>query len=161
MSDLPAQYQSIPLTWLSGSERELRRLTHAICITEPKLFDNSQPVQVIYRAALPDRRGGLTKIFQAGGHINSGRLTSLCDLAFRLNKFTGLDWIKMQVIASYSRNGVTYRDHYQKKIGRLIVNVGVPSMHERADAYLTLLTWLSERLHDKEKFNRLMGIEMK
>src|SRR5262245_59746668 len=84
--------EEIPLTWLSGSEQELRRLTHAICCTAPSLVSIPASVTVLYRAAIPGKRGGVLSIANECHCGDIRRARSLCELAFRLNPFTGLVW---------------------------------------------------------------------
>jgi hypothetical protein len=148
----PAEAIDISSAWLKGSETQLRALTQAICYTEPGLFDEQQTVRIFYFAAQPGKRGGLQAVIRNREVIQSRRLMSLCDLAFRLNQFTGLRWQVMR------NNGPANRQsHFAKTLDKVMIELSPPSMHERADAMLTLIDWLDAQLHDEDKKKRLLG----
>lgn len=145
--DLPC----VPATWRGGSEEALRRLTRAICLTEPNLFEPEMPVVVVYRAELEGRRGGLQQIERGdaydGDHYTGRRAIALCELAFRLNPFTGTDWMD---------RSSSYHNHRQLQCSalRLKVEIDAPTGHETAEAFALLQDWLADRVHDPEKRSR-------
>ena len=144
--------EDIPHQFLTGSEEELRRLTLAIVQTEPGLFDtNLEPVTVTYRAKTPNKRGGMTRIEQKNASPAQGRITSLCDLAARLNTFTGIEW-KSRVP---NPNRLA---HWEKQIHRVRVVAHPPSAHERAESLLILAEWLEGKVREPKRL-RLLGIE--
>jgi len=137
-----------PLTWLSGSEADFRWLTKAICLTEPKLMDAEGPIVVVYRAEMKGRRGCFLHVERGtryqGDRYTSRRLMTLCELAFRLNPCTGTEW--------YDRSS-SYSNHrqLQESALRLKIEIETPTAHEKAEAYLTLLDWIEDKLHDPAK----------
>lgn len=142
--DLPR----IPLTWQGGSEEDFQRLTRAICMTEPGLFEAEGPFVALYRATSEWRRGGFVYVERGdsyeGDHYISRRLMALGDLIFRLNPCIGTDWFDRS--SSY-----TSHRQLQKSALRVKVEIEPPSAHEKAEAYLDLLDWLEDKLHDPEK----------
>jgi len=147
--DLP-----VPLAWLSGSEAQLRLLTRAICHTELDLFAEQGFVTVHYRLGTSRKRGAFLSIMQPESGLNatwkperpylSGRTTSLCALAFRLNPGVGSRW---------ARSGGHPADGLEMQIEaiRLVVKVEAPSAHDRAEAMITLIDYLDDKLHRPEK----------
>lgn len=133
--------KDIPLSWQSGSEKELRELAQAICLTEPGLFEGVDSVTLVFRSTTPYKRGGFRYVERDYERYTSRRLMSLCDLAFRLNPFTAMEWIE--------RPGV--RSNIQKAAKHVAVIVHPPSSHEKVEAFLTLTDWLEDTLHDLEK----------
>ena len=143
----------IPLAWQSGSEEELRRLTRAICHTEPDLFRGEKVVTVHYRLGTHRKRGAFLSIVQSEAkptawHSDtpyfSRRTTSLCNLAYRLNSGFGSRW---------ATSGGRPADGLDMQIEalRLQVRVEAPSAHDKAEAMLTLFELLGDRLHRPEK----------
>jgi len=150
----------VPMTWQFGSEEELRLLTRAICHTEPNLFAGRRSVMVYYRAATDLKRGGFLFIIRGDdrydpqGCVNfhhiTRRLTSLCELAFRLNSCAGTRWSEHW---GRSSDGM----EMQIEALRFQVTVEPPSAHDKAEALLTLEEWLDDKLHDPKK-RALAGI---
>ena len=56
----------------------------------------------------------------------------------------------MEWVPSY-----TEPDIYQKAAIKVMFTVEPPSAHEKAEAFLTLVGWLDDKLHDTEKRARL------
>ena len=141
--------QGIPLSWESGSEEEFRWLARAICLTEPDMFNGQEPVTLVYRTTTPYKRGGFRYVerkelqgaYSVDGRFTSRRLMSLCDLAFRLNPCIGMEWIDCPEA----------RGNIRKSAIRIQITVTPPSAHEKAEAYLTLMDWLDDKLYDTEK----------
>ena len=137
-----------PLTWLSGSEADFRWLTKAICLTEPGLMEGEAPIVVVYRAEMKGKRGCFLHVERGtryqGDRYTSRRLMTLCELAFRLNPCTGTEW--------YDRSS-SYSNHrqLQESALRLKIEIDTPTAHEKAEAYLTLLDWIEDKLHDPGK----------
>ncbi len=113
----PEYYRRVPRTWLQGSEEELRRLTRAICYSQPDLFEPPAPVTIVYRATLNQERGGFQFLYRMidgeRKKFTADRMVLLCELAFRLNPFTGMDWRRAQ---------------------RLEIKIAPPTAHEKAEA---------------------------
>lgn len=128
------EYRDIPLTWLSGSEEALRRLTRAICHTDPDLFQDKKSYTAVYRAGTVRRRSA----FLSG---STPRMTSLGELAIRLNPFIGERWVSPS----------SHLDLKQREPCRLRITVEPPSAHDRAEALRTLLEMLDDKLHDPQK----------
>ncbi len=148
----PANLETIPHRFLSGSEEELRRLTLAIAHTEPGLFDSSlEPVTITYRAQTPRKRAGMTRAQQGKAQLTRGRVTSLCDLALRLNTFVGIEWEPNQ--PEPKRLG-----HFEKRVHKVSVTAHPPSAHERAESLLILADWLEGKVREEKRL-RLLGIE--
>ena len=148
----PAVFTNIPHRFVSGSEKELRLITTAIVQTEPELFTESrEPLTITYRAQTPTKRAGTTRIVQAKAQITSGRITSLCDLALRLNTFGGVEW--KPLVPSSKRLG-----HWEKDVSKVRVTVHPPSAHERAESLLILGDWLEGKVREEKRL-RLLGIE--
>jgi hypothetical protein len=145
-------HSTLPLSWQSGSEQDLRRLARAICHTEPDLFTTQEPVTAVFQAATENQRGGFLYVSLQEPHSycwgiyssrrhTSDRLASLCDLAFRLNPSRGTHWTGLP----------SDRAGMQREPIRILVSVEPPSAHDRAEALLTLLDWLDDRLHNPKK----------
>ena len=155
-----ATLTEIPHEFISGSEAQLRRLTTLIVQSDPELFgDNNGAVTVTYRAQTPIKRAYMMKAIQGdeddyyGETITErpGRLQSLCDLALRLNTFTGVKWETW--VDEPNRLG-----HYQKQVQQVRVTVQPPSAHERAEALLSLSDWLEGKVREAKRL-RLLGVE--
>jgi len=137
----------IPPTWLSGTESDFRWLTQAICLTEPGLMDAEGPIVAVYKAEVKGKRGCFLHVERGsryeGDRYTSRRMRTLCELAFRLNTFTGTEW--------YNRSS-SYNEHrqLQESALRLRVEIDTPTAHEKAEAYLMLQDWIDEKLHDPE-----------
>ena len=148
----PARLEFIPPRFLSGSEEELRRLTLAIVQTQPGLFDSRlEPVTITYRAQTPRKRAGMTLAQQGKTRLTLGRVTSLCDLALRLNTFVGIEWKANQ--PEPNRLG-----HFEKRVHKVTVTAHPPSAHERAESLLILADWLQGKVREEKRL-RLLGIE--
>jgi hypothetical protein len=141
----PVNLLDVPATWESGSEEELRLLARAVCITEPGIFDNNEPVTAVFKSSIDGKRGGFLKVTRDEEYdqhlVISPRIVALSELAYRLNSFSGVRWA-----ADF---GGTRRK--QKSAMRLKIRVEPPSAHEKAEAYLTLIDWLDDKLYDSEK----------
>lgn len=156
----PDSLKEIPHEFISGSEQELRRLTTIIVQTEPGLFDAARkPVTVVYRAETPTKRAYMMKVKRGGNEDyfaesvteRLGRLQSLCDLALRLNTFTGVKWEEWD--ETPNRLG-----HFFKEVRQVRVEIQPPSAHERAESLLMLNDWLEGKVREEKKF-RLLGLE--
>ena len=156
----PATLVEIPHEFICGSEQELRRLTTIIAQSHPRLFkDDLEPVTVTYRAQTPTKRAYMMQVSRGGEdeyygeHImeSLGRLQSLCDLALRLNTFTGVKWETW--LDTPNRLG-----HYQKTVRQIRVEVRPPSAHERAESLLSLSDWLTGKVRDEKRLH-LLGLE--
>ena len=146
------QFENTPHHFLQGSEAELRLIATAIVHTEPGLFDGSQePVTITYRAQTPTKRAGMTRIEQGKSPFVNGRITSLCDLALRLNTFTGVEW-KPRI------PGTIRLSDWEKHVHKVRVTVHPPSAHERAESLLVLADWLEGKVREARRL-RLLGIE--
>lgn len=146
-----ASLEFIPHEFLCGSEAELRRLTVAIVQTEPGLFDTTlEPITITYRAQTPLKRAGMTRAEQGKTRITPGRVTSLCDLALRLNTFVGVEWKPR--VENPNRLG-----HFEKQIHKVRVTVHPPSAHERAESLLILADWLEGKVREPKRL-RLLGV---
>lgn len=135
---------AMPMAWIDGSEEDLRRLTRAICQTEPGLFDRPFSVTVVYRGTTPEKRGGYRCVLcalRSENRYTSRRMVSLCDLAYRLNAF-GLP-----------EKEVPPGPHYliERRVARLEIEVNPPSPDETADASRVLADWLDGTLHRADK----------
>lgn len=106
-------------------------------------------IQVTFRADTPAKHGGLVRVTCKGEATNltTARLTSLCDLAFRLNRFTGVHW-------ELRGDSLTRTLRYEKTVHRIEVGISPPSIHEKAEAFLTLVECLGGRLYDADKRKR-------
>ena len=142
---------SIPLGWQSGCRNAFEQLVRAIFLTEPDLFNEQEPVTAVFRATIPGKRGGfLYAEREFEERYISRRVVALCELAFRLNWFVGMRWI----------------DHpcspfdVQRAAERVRIMVEPPSAHERAEAFLTLVDWLDDKLYDPAK-RSLAGLPLR
>ena len=149
----PDSLDDIPHVFECGSEDELRRLTVAIVQSEPGLWDDTrEPVRVMYRARTPQRRGCLKRVDRPYEEsVASGRLHSLCDLAHRLNMFTGVEY---KAWAEEPNR----RGHFQKDIRQIIFKVPPPSRHEQAESLLIVGDWLEGKVRPDKRL-RLLGLE--
>ena len=156
----PATLKEIPHEFISGSESELRRLTTLIVQSDAELFaDNDTPVTIVYRAQTPNKRAYMMKALRGDEDSyydetvteRPGRLQSLCDLALRLNTFTGVKWETW--VDAPNRLG-----HYQKQVQQARITVQPPSAHERAEALLSLSDWLEGKVREEKRL-RLLGVE--
>ena len=156
----PAALKEIPHEFVCGSEAQLRRLTTLIVQTEPGLFDEDEkPVTVTYRAQTPTKRAYMMKVEREQGQNyyserimeNLGRLQSLCDLALRLNTFTGVKWTTW--VEKPNRLG-----HFMKEVQQVQIEVHPPSAHERAESLLSLSDWLEGKVCEEKRL-RLLGVE--
>ena len=148
----PANLANIPHTFETGSETELRYLTTMIVQSEPGLYaECDAPITVIYRAKTPTKRGYMQAVLQEEESVVSGRLQSLCDLALRLNTFTGLQH------QSGKDNDNRLRS-FHKKVHQIEVAVPPPSAHECAESLLMLNDWLMDKVRP-EKRERLLGLD--
>ena len=147
-----ANFENVPHRFLKGSEAELRLITTAIIHTEAGLFDTRlEPVTITYRAQTPTKRAGMTRLDQGKSPLINGRITSLCDLALRVNTFTGVEW-KSRIPAT------TRLSDWEKHIHKVRVTVHPPSAHERAESLLVLADWLEGKVREAKRL-RLLGIE--
>ena len=155
----PDSLKDIPHEFISGSEQELRHLTTIIAQTEPGLFDETmKPVTVVYRAQTPTKRAYMVRIARGGENDYAksvterlGRLQSLCDLALRLNTFTGVKWETWE--ENPNRLG-----HFMKTVRQARIEVQPPSAHERAEALLSLSDWLQGKAREEKRL-LLLGVE--
>ena len=168
----------MPHTFECGSEAELRRLTLAIVHSDPDVWQTKTDlVRVAYRGRTPTKRGYMRKTSQGSGpHPNSplhpfvsGRLQSLCDLAFRLNTFTGVSWtLRTHLVRRLDAfKGPTYvpqpqppnrLGNFDHRVHTIEVIVQPPSAHERAESLLLLNDWLTGKVSDARRLE-LLGID--
>ena len=145
------EFNDIARFWEYGSEWELRRLTQAICHTEPGLFARSDLAVVTYQAALPQMRGGLTWVQCNETPVTNRRLMALCDLAFRLNRFQGATWSFRALDPRVRCSAPNRRSGCHLVRDRLVIRVAPPTPEEVQEAIFTLAVWLDDKLHDREK----------
>lgn len=147
--------QNVPLAWTGGSERTLRSLARAICLTEPDLFDVKEPVTALYEATTEYGHGGFVHLerihpkswpTQNDGsieQITSLRLQRLGTLIFRANPFVGLRWVDL--------SGAEGDRNVACTAARISVYAEPPTAHEKAEAFLLLTDWLDENLTDSDE----------
>lgn len=159
-----ADLQNVPHTFECGSEEELKRITVAIVQSDAQLFtDNPGPIKVTYRAKTPTKRAYMMKTTRKQdttyGYVHwtpfvSGRLQSLCDLALRLNTFTGVAYE-----TRHTNNNVHNRlGHFARRVHNIEVIVSPPSRHEQAELLLMLNDWLEGKVRPAKQ-RRLLGLD--
>ncbi len=152
-----------PLTFLCGSEEELRRVTTWICHANPQLFQETPRVGVAYIAVNDECHGkgrtGLPTLYPPTSLSTRycELLQTLCNLAWRNNQFTGTHW---NFFNDDEREYVQYacnRGGFPRSMGiiehrhQVVVGVKQPSAHERAEALLALSEWLDGKVSEQEK----------
>lgn len=137
------------LSFTSGSQEELEQITRVICATEPSLF--SQPVKwgenltIRYEAAGDYSDGGFDAEYSylPEGVPLSQRITTLIELAYEYNSFTGHSW-------EYNDGAYDRQSGYDKSAITIEVEVPKPSAHEIMAAAAQLEEWLQGKVPTSE-----------
>ena len=133
------------LEFRSGSREELERVTRWICHANIGIFAGGADITVTYTGDTDTTPGGLVTRYLT----LSARAAALFNLAFEYNRFTGAYW-------DYEDRGRRRLSDFRKRTGRVMVTVQPPTAHERAEAILELMDWLTGKVPPDEA-RRLLG----
>jgi hypothetical protein len=139
-----------PLTFLCGSEEELRRVTTWICHVRTPLFAENTLAVIVYGSfydpeaelegvlwATEDKKGNGCMLGEPQAECDYSRVW--CSWVLQYNKFQGTEWVRGTYIG------------WEEIPLQISVKVYPPSAHERAEALLALSEWLDGKVSEQEK----------
>ena len=147
-----------PLTFLCGSEEELRRVTTWACHVNSDVFTEPIAVNFWYAAPCESWEWEEAQCTVAGAKtVPRAYLERWGALILKHNQFRGTQWKqcrRSEVQASWrdviAPQGFTLLLFVEAPAG-FVVRVLPPSAHERAEALLSLWEWLDGKVVDEEK----------
>ncbi len=156
-----------PLTFLCGSEEELRRVTTWMCHANEKVFLEQKKTIVFYHAATPYCKARVSsqpiKLIHSFIHEPLNHewkyILQWSTVILEHNQFTGTYWDFMpemvchfpEMIGNLPMRGLPQWFHVCEIPLTLEVTVHPPSAHERAEALLALSEWLDGKVSEQEK----------